>query len=371
MSARAGAREVSLDVLRAAAIAAMVVIHFVENLSGQVGTHGGPFGSATRHWWLPTGFAAPTFIFLSGMSYRLWASHACRRGQSERTVSIISVRRGLFLIALGFAFNVLIWMPEDLFNWDVLTLIGCGLLMLNVARQMPDAVVIFTAGLLIAVAPALRVAADYASYWTAGYYDYDFTWTDVILGWLVTGYFPIFPWAAFPLLGYALTPRLLGPGRSHVLIGTGCAIASVAIIASWPSLPVAVTGGRGTAWRMFPASTAYVLGTLGGVCLAVAALHRLLDGDSAMSRRLAPWVTPLSRHSLSLYLFHHAVHIWPLWLYSAATTGAATALWQKAMPVAASASLAVGFLVIAAVACREADRRRIPMAEDLMRRLCG
>lgn len=371
MSRPAASREVSIDVLRAAAIAAMVVIHFVENLSGQVGTHGGPFGSATRHWWLPTGFAAPTFIFLSGMSYRLWASGCIRRGQSDQTITTVSIRRGLFLIALGFAFNVLIWLPEDLFNWDVLTLIGCGLLVLNVARQMPEAVVIFTAGLVIAVAPALRVTADYASYWTAGYYDYDFTWTDIIMGWLVTGYFPIFPWLAFPLLGYAFTPRLFGAGRGLVPIGTACVIASAAIIASWSSLPDAVTGGRVKAWTMFPASTAYVLGTLGGVCLAVTVLHHLLDGEGAMSRRLATWATPLSRHSLSLYLLHHAVHVWPLWIYGAATTGAATTLWRNAMPAAASVILAVGFLVIAAVACREADRRKLPMAESLMRRLCG
>jgi uncharacterized membrane protein len=349
----------------------MVVIHFVENLSGQVGTHGGPFGSTTGHWWLPTGFAAPTFIFLSGMSYRLWASGAARRGHSERNVSMVTIRRGLFLIALGFAFNVLIWLPEDVFNWDVLTLIGCGLLMLNVARQMPDAVVVFTAGLVIAVAPALRVAAEYSSYWTAGYYDYDFTWTDVIMGWLVTGYFPIFPWLAFPLLGYAFAPRLLGHGRGLVPIGTGFVLASVAVIASWTSLPVAVTGGGDRAWSMFPASTAYVLGTLGGVCLAVTVLHRLLDRDGDRGGWLATWVTPLSRHSLSLYLLHHAVHLWPLWIYGAATTEAATSLWQKAMPAAASMSLAIGFLVLAAMLCREADRRRIPMAESLMRRLCG
>ena len=122
---------------------------------------------------------------------------------------------------------------------------------------------------------------------------------------------------------------------------------------------------------MFPASTAYVLGTLGGVCLAVTVLHRLLDRDGVRANWLAMWLTPLSRHSLSLYLLHHAAHIWPLWMYGAITTGAPTALWQKAMPTAASLCLAIGFLVLATVLCHEADRRGIPMAESLMRRLCG
>ncbi len=110
---------------------------------------------------------------------------------------------------------MLIWLPEDVFNWDILTLIGCGLICLEALRRAPDAVILLAAAAIVAVAPAMRVVADYPSYWTAGFYDYEFTVADVMLGWLVTGYFPIFPWLAYPLAGYALAPRLLGPSGTR------------------------------------------------------------------------------------------------------------------------------------------------------------
>ena len=54
-------RQPSIDVLRAIAIALMVVVHFAENLSGWYGDGGNAFAGVHRTWWLPTGFAAPTF----------------------------------------------------------------------------------------------------------------------------------------------------------------------------------------------------------------------------------------------------------------------------------------------------------------------
>jgi len=370
VSPKAPRREASIDVLRAVAIAFMVVVHFVENLSGTYDSIHGPFEGISRIWWLPTGFAAPMFAFLSGVSYRLWNVSYERRGWTDHAITMCSIRRGVFLIVLGLAFNVLVWLPEDVFNWDILTFVGCGLLALAVARRMPDGVVLFAAALVIVVAPAMRNVSDYASYWTAGSYDYEFTLSDVVLGWLVTGYFPIFPWLAFPLVGFAAAPRLLSVSAQPMAIAAGLVAASTAVVTAWATMPLAVTGGTAGAWTMFPASTAYVLGTLGGTCLALAVMHRLLDGDEPRGRWLIAWATPLSRHSLSLYLLHHVVHIWPLWVYGMATTGVATSHWQRVFPPAVAVSLAALFLVGGSVLCHVAGRRRIPMAESLMRRLC-
>lgn len=55
-------RLVSIDILRSLAIITMVIIHFVENLSSFYGADGSTLGRV----WLPTGFAAPLFTFLSG-----------------------------------------------------------------------------------------------------------------------------------------------------------------------------------------------------------------------------------------------------------------------------------------------------------------
>jgi uncharacterized membrane protein len=119
-------RRPSIDLLRTVAIVLMVLVHFVENLSGQ-----------QSRVWLPTGIAAPIFAFLAGFSHWLW-----RRGLEDRRVSLSeisrrAVRRGLSLIAIGFAFNVLVWMPEDTFNWDVLTFLGSSLLILELLHDQP------------------------------------------------------------------------------------------------------------------------------------------------------------------------------------------------------------------------------------------
>jgi uncharacterized membrane protein len=365
-------RLASIDVLRAAAIVVMVAVHFVENLAGAYDDGSGRFVGVHHVWWLPTGFAAPTFALLSGVSYRLWLDGQWRRGVPDDVVSRRTLRRGWFLVGLGLVFNVAIWLPEEIFNWDILTLIGVGLLTLDVARRMPTAVVLMAAAATVAVAPALRTLADYPAFWTEGYFDYDFTVADVVLGWLATGYFPVFPWLAFPLTGFAVAGSLLpgavapGPERaSSPAVVRGAAAVGVAVAAG-----LVVAAGDRRVWTMFPASTAYVLGTLGGVSLAIAAVHRWIDRPPGRWPAVVDWATPLSRHALSIYLLHHAVHLWPLWLWSLATTGEPTALWQLALPPAVALALAVVFLAVAAVLFRQIDRRRWPAAESLMRRWC-
>ena len=60
----------SIDILRTFAIFVMVLVHFGENLSGYTS----PF----------TGFGAPLFAFLSGVSYRLWMIGQESRGTEDR-----------------------------------------------------------------------------------------------------------------------------------------------------------------------------------------------------------------------------------------------------------------------------------------------
>ena len=193
-------RYISIDVLRTIAIAIMVIVHFVENLSG------------LGHY-VPGGFAAPLFSFLVGVSYRLWMRGLEEKGKSDAEISKISVRRGLFLIGVGFAFNIFVWMPEDVFNWDVLTFLGSALVFLNVVRKMPGPIPIVLCVLIYVLSPLLRNTAQYTTFWTSGYFDPEMTLSDVTLGYLVTGYFPIFPWLIFPVMGYVVAAAFFPPGQ--------------------------------------------------------------------------------------------------------------------------------------------------------------
>ena len=85
----------------------------------------------------------------------MWVNGLEAKGTSAEEISQRSIRRGLFVFGFGFAFNILVWMPEGTFNWDVLTLIGSALLLLNVLRRMPLAVCILIDVISILISPLL------------------------------------------------------------------------------------------------------------------------------------------------------------------------------------------------------------------------
>ena len=363
----------SIDVLRTLAIAMMVVVHFTENLSAWYGAQGNA-GLSVNAFWRPTGLAAPLFTFLSGVSYRLWIRGREARGDDDGVITKSTVRRGLFLLGLGFAFNVLVWLPEDTFNWDVLTFIGAAFLLLATCRDAPAGVILLMAAVAVVVSPALRHAADYASSWTTGYYDPDVTLGDVLLGFLCCGYFPIFPWIAYPLMGFAAAPAVLPavgrppsawPGRLGVALVLVAAAALAARTAGWETLG----GLRLPGWTMFPATTTYVCGTLGLALVLLPIAHRMFDGSPGTGW-LARVAGTYSRHSLSLYVLHHVVHVWPLWIWGAWTADDVTARWQMALPASAALGLAAAFLAAVYPLLRWMDATGRRGIEEWMRWLC-
>ncbi len=357
-------RYISIDILRAVAIVLMVFVHFMENLGGAD--------------WAPAGFGAPLFTFLVGVSYRLWLDAQHEKKRPEEEVGRTSARRGLFLFAAGFAFNVLVWLPEDAFNWDVLTLIGSALLLLCAIRDMP--LLVPVTGILVALAcgPVMRAFGDYDSYWTEGYFDPDWTWGQLALGYLATGYFPLFPWVAYPLAGFVTATLFFEPGARAptgraMLFGGALVALAAALLVARPHLPEPVRGTVLKGWTMFPPSVEYTLGTLGGALFAFAALHRWLDpnGKRFEGARVLHVAGTFSKYSLSMYLFHHVAHLWPVWAYGAVAGTTVTQYWRAALPVwttipLAAACLAVGYALFAWI-----DRTKRGSIETLMRKWCG
>ncbi len=357
------------------AIFTMVFVHFAENLSG-VG--------------LPiAGFGAPLFAFLSGVSYLLWVNGQMARGRSDAEISKVSIRRGLFVFGVGFAFNVLVWLPEDIFNWDVLTFIGAALLVLNIARRLPLSVSAMTAAVILMISPLLRAQVEYEAYWANGYFELDPTLSDVLIGFFVTGYFPLFPWLVFSLAGFTTAsllfgeatesgaapedaePAMLSP-RWLIAIGAvslGIAIAIRLLHSHLPEvLAKTVLGG----WTMFPPTTTYVFGTLGWAFLLFGAAHLLIDRNPRMLRRkgLLDIAKTFSRYSFTIYVLHHIVHLWPLWIYGVVTGNEPTHFWQNSMPIYISLPLALVFMITCFVLLRWIGPERRFGIEAWMRWLC-
>jgi hypothetical protein len=128
----------------------------------------------------------------------------------------------------------------------------------------------------------------------------------------------------------------------------GATFLATAIIAlfsrSW--LPEALSGYLG-GWTMFPPTLAYVLGMLGVSLLLFGALHQHIDRNprSARFQSLLNIAKTFSQYSLTIYLLHHMVHIWPLWIYGVLTGNDPTHFWMNAMPLTVSIPLALLFMV--------------------------
>jgi uncharacterized membrane protein len=339
----------SIDILRTLAIQVMVFVHFSENLAG----------------FTPpiTGLGAPLFAILSGVSYFLWVRGQQARGRSDEEISKVSIRRGLFVFGVGIAFNVLVWLPEGTFNWDVLTLIGSALLVLNLVRNLPAAILIFIAAIVLLVSPALRIEADYPAFWENRYFEYDFTLSDVLSGYFVTGYFPIFPWLTFSLTGFATASLLFadadpeqeaGSDRPRqfprTMLLSGGALFGTGLVAYFirPYLPDVIGQYFLGGWTMFPTTIEYALGMIGIDLILLGLLHYYVDLNPNVPER-GPWldvVKTFSQYSLTIYVLHHVVHIWPLWLYAVAKNhDDPTTYWANATTVPVALGLAAVFLV--------------------------
>lgn len=360
-------RYLSIEILRTVAIFVMVQVHFVGNLSG-------------FHHPTPEGFGAPLFAFLLGVGYFLWLNSPRIRHASDSERSKISIRRGLFLFGTGILFNVFVWLPEDTFIWDILTFLGASLIILNVARKLPSFVMLTICGVIFIISPILRALTEYSAYWIHHTYEYDLTLSDVLSGFLVNGYFPIFPWIVYPAVGFLVTSHLMPPGTTcapatlNRLTGIGMGLLGAWFTAKLlrPHSPSVVQKFWLEGWRMFPTSVEYMLGTLGIAITAFTLLHRWVDiaGAIPMNSKLARVFTTFGPRALSVYVLHHLVHIWPLWIYGLITGPEPTVHWQNALPTAVSWPLAFVFLLICYGVLRWMERTGKPGMEALMRWLC-
>ena len=360
-------RYASIDILRTFAIFVMVFVHFAENLSGV-------------HSFF-TGFGAPLFALLSGVSYRLWLNQQERKNVTETQISKVSVRRGLFILGVGFAFNVLVWLPEDTFTWDVLTFIGAAFLLMNGLRRVPLPVSVFVAAVAIVTSPLLRAMADYQAYWVNDYFEGDLTLTDLVAGFLATGYFPIFPWIAFTLTGFVLgsllfdEPAAVDSRRyTSIVVTTGAVLLVVSLAALWaePGMPTVVAQHVLGGWSMFPPSTVYVLVMLGLTLMMLGITHHFIDHEAVIAKHQR-WIgiaQTFSRNSFTIYILHHIVHLWPLWIYAVAQGEEPTIYWMQAMPLAWAMSLGALFIVCCYVVLRLFNKDANHGVEAWMRWLC-
>lgn len=365
-------RYASIDVLRTLSIILMVLVHFLENLAGVA--------------WAPAGFGAPMFGFLVGVSYSIWVNSQFAKGRTDEQISASTFKRGVVMTALGFLFNVLVWLPADTFNWDVLTLIGSSFFILWLIRETPAVIPLFIAWVVYSISPILRMHSSYDDYWLQGYYDPDWEFSQLALGYLVNGYFPIFPWVMFPLIGYVVGKHVISEGgdqkeslrfdwyrfRPVVLCGIGCLIFAVILRAN-RDLPTDSTIAKlHRGWTMFPASLEYVTTVMGLILLGFSFTLWWVDGKNGLARfpALLSFSRTMSQYSFSIYVFHHVIHLWPMWLYAVVNGQPAITYWRNTFQWPVAMALVIPCIGLCFLVFRWIQIRKYPSIETLIRRLC-
>ena len=331
-------RVVSIDVLRGASLALMIIIHCMI-------AYGDTRASESLLYFffdhVIGGLGATWFLLMVGISQVLSAGR--KKSADEFNLMKKAFLRGAYLFAAGLLQSTLAFGPSEMWDWDILPLIGSATVALYFCRFLPSWLILVISAALAFTAPWLRSFVDFTVAWGgelvqstffSGYLPgilfepvsvYKVIWRldEILKGYFVSGTFPIFPWLAFPLIGFVIGRRIVGGqikqdlpflhlmGLLLILLG---AIVSYAGIFRPESSPIS---DYIAPLCLYPNSiTLFYLQTGVGLVL-FASLFYYYDAREIASPRtglFVVWHKRLSRYSLTVYFLHWLLICWPLWI---------------------------------------------------------
>lgn len=292
---RAGAvapmRDVTVDVLRGLAIVMMVAA----NMAASALEEPHPL------WFRLYGsFAAPLFVLLSGMMVGYTTR---RKGYGLGHF----VARGAVVMAIAALLELAIWKFYPFMSVDVLYLIAVSLPLAHLATRLGPRTRWALIAAIFVLTPLLQQALGYADYPTEVALsdrpsEMDVEATSVFNHWLLDGWFPLFPWLGFALLGVALAElrlrrRLADWGwRAKRLRVGALVLASGALI--WWLYPGDLMTRAGYSELFYPPTPGFIL-TAAGVAIVLLAM---IDGNPGLA--LFRPLRVLGESALPLYLMH-------------------------------------------------------------------
>lgn len=264
-------------------------------------------------------FCAPTFIFLVGTVLAISTTRRLRKGESEKSVSLHLIKRGIVLLFLEAALvSPAFGTPWTYFG--VIACIGVCLIIFSVARKLPTKLILVV-GILIILNHSFLDLSFIPNNTNWGWY------LRVILHepshdrWPYTGLYPIIPWIGVMSIGWAFGNMLESKTREDTRkLRNPLYITGVASIITF--FVVRYLNGYGNLlprmgnslvdWlyvSKYPPSVAFLLWALGGMCLMLGT-GIVLEERGMLDNRLVSGVLTIGRNPLFFYLVH-------LWLYRA------------------------------------------------------
>jgi uncharacterized membrane protein len=245
-------------------------------------------------------FAAPLFILLSGM---MVSTNSVGKGYD---LKYYLIRCGM-LLSVAALIDVLVWHVIPFMTWDVLYVISfampIGYLFFKIEKAWLRWLIILA---IFAAAPLLQSVLGYADYPTeislwGEQLELPENETNVLNHLLVDGWFPLFPWLAFGLLGGELARlrkvvdgcRTLG--KWALPLGLGLLAVGIAIWWTWPG-PMLTREGYSELF--YPPTYGFMVTTVGVIVTAFSLIDLCADWAGFQPLRV------LGEAALFMYIVH-------------------------------------------------------------------
>ena len=240
------------------------------------------------------GFAAPSFLYMAGMSQLLADASLERKGVPVAERRRRSVRRGLWLLGVAYLFRVVEYLLggaygvpggwEGIFKVDVLNVIAvsfiaAGLLSVGFTPRVHAALAVGATAAVALLAPPI-----------AAWHHAPSRVLDYLYSEWPRGIFYLFPWAAFCFAGSALGRLAIRPPRPVTWIALGAALFG----GGWLVDRLPPFYAHQDFWRTSPCWLSMRL----GIVVATSGLLQLVP---QRADRWLAWLRTMGRHSLLGY----------------------------------------------------------------------
>jgi uncharacterized membrane protein len=283
-------RDTSIDIIRGIAIFTMAA------------ANAAPYGLHEPHpfWFRLYGsFAAPVFIALTGMMIY----HSSMKRSSPAKHLLLRV---LLILLVAAVIDIAAWKIMPFTTVDVLYLIAVSTPVVYAMRNTRLWIKGLFILLIFSVTPILQKYLGYTSYPTEYYLDGEITTivedqTSILHHWVIDGWFPLFPWLGFALLGSLLAEIRWKRDHTSFSRPAFLIIAFVLIakgIALYLLYPVTLITRNGYSELFYPPTYAYISFAAGVLLLVFYVV------DLKPSLKIYKPLSLLGECSLLMYVWH-------------------------------------------------------------------